>query len=564
MALRFVFFLNSLNWLWEARGGMRRGGRQGVLVLCSVAVGLSRGVCPPPAVAEANGRQPIRDMQVTDLFVPPELGEVLQVHQRSNADPATKLLIVIQDAHVNYDAQKHLAQILDRLVSAHGIRLILVEGGEGDVSLSYLRRRGSKAARHQVAEEYLQAGVLSGEEYLEIVSDHPLILWGVDDPARYAAHLEAFLEVERMREAVGQGLGQLRQAVERLRALMPNEALRAFEVTQASFEAGQLPFDQYLDALRRESERVGVALSDSPNLWRVVTASQLEETMETEQVAAEQRQVVDRLRHQLAEEPLTSLTAIADRVKAGQADPAAFYQQLDALIQAAGIDLAPFPHLAQYLRYMRVKAELQPRELWSELGQLQRQITARLLRSPEEAELVSTVDRLARCERLITLAWTPDDYQRYREQPDQVRTSRWLPALRAQAQRLGVTFDWQGNSTPLDEQLANAARFYDIAQSRDAEIIRRTLEKMEAEGQRLAVLIAGGFHTDNLVRQLAEQPVHVAVVTPVTGQQDDDARYAEILKAKARHRMPSLVGAHALGTPSAARTDDHQRAGGGG
>jgi hypothetical protein len=96
----------------------------------------------------------------------------------------------------------------------------------------------------------------------------------------------------------------------------------------------------------------------------------------------------------------------------------------------------------------------------------------------------------------------------------------------------GQVGGWPGDAEALETYLARAVRFYDLGQARDVEIARRTLERMEAEGQQIAVLIAGGFHTDHLIDLLSEQPVHIAVVTPLAGQEQDEMRYAQILKTK--------------------------------
>src|SRR5262245_1655554 len=52
----------------------------------------------------------------------------------SESNPSSPVIYIIQDAHGNEIAQRNVAAILDILASQHGLRLILVEGGEGDAS----------------------------------------------------------------------------------------------------------------------------------------------------------------------------------------------------------------------------------------------------------------------------------------------------------------------------------------------------------------------------------------------------------------------------------------------
>ena len=189
--------------LWEAVSGMRQGTRRRrrLSSILAVWLGLGQVVFAQPGHEPSN---PIRDLKVSDLFVPQDLGYLSDVHEISTPNGPAKLVILIQDAHTNYDAQKHLAKILDRFATDYGIRLVLVEGGVGDVSLSYLRQWGSKDVLQRLAEQYLKTGMISGEEYLDLVSDHPLTLWGIESVDRYEDHFEAFMEVEHVRDA-GQG-----------------------------------------------------------------------------------------------------------------------------------------------------------------------------------------------------------------------------------------------------------------------------------------------------------------------------------------------------------------------
>ena len=475
----------------------------------------------------------------TDLVIPADLGHLTSVKPAPNAPASAKFLILLQDAHVNYEAQKNIAELIDQLASQYGIQLVLVEGGDGDVGLSYLRKRGSTADRKTLAEEQLQAGMISGEEYLDIVSDRPLILWGVDDRALYDRAVSTFMELEQTRGGLTQQLSQLRRLVERCRQRMPNEPLQRFEEQRAKFDAEQLAFSAYAAYLRGEAGRVGVATSGFQNLERAKAMAELEEGADPAQVEAEQRDVIRRLRQQAPAEDVAALKALAQGMNEKTATPAAFYGKLALLMDAAGIDRTTVPQLDRHIRYQRRKADLQLKALLEELSALQAQVKERLTQSPEEEELTSMADGLATFERLLGLDWSPEDYRAYQAHQDAWVVSRWLGVLRAHAQRLGVSWTWQaGDGASLDRQLAKAMQFYDAASARDTTLISRSLEKMEAEGAQAAVLIAGGFHSDHLAALLAERGVHAAIVTPWVGTEDDSQRYATILKAKYKDRRP--------------------------
>ena len=109
-----------------------------------------------------------------------------------------------------------------------------------------------------------------------------------------------------------------------------------------------------------------------------------------------------------------------------------------------------------------------------------------------------------------------------------------LPFLRQEAAAAGVEFAWAGDAKALDEQLTSAVQFYETAERRNDEMVRRSLEKMDAEQQPLAALIMGGFHADELSRRFAEGGAQVILVTLSGGESHDAAQYHDVLKAKYR------------------------------
>ena len=102
-------------------------------------------------------------------------------------------ILHIQDAHANYEAQKHLSHILEHLIRMHGLSLVLVEGGSRNDSLSYMRAYANLEKRKQVAEEFLKAGKISGENFLDLTSDYDFTVYGVERPELYDRNMEAFL-----------------------------------------------------------------------------------------------------------------------------------------------------------------------------------------------------------------------------------------------------------------------------------------------------------------------------------------------------------------------------------
>jgi hypothetical protein len=172
-----------------------------------------------------------------------------------------KLLIHIQDAHTNFSAQKNLAAFLESLIQHYGVDLVFVEGGTGNDSLSFLREYASPQTRKREAMRFLKKGEIAGEEYLDIVSEEPFLLWGVEDPKLYDKALKLYGDIVKIR---GEVLGYLDQIESGLIALKPkiysHDYLNFKEVSDGFNSSNKSVLD-YHAVLSQFADETGVDLS---------------------------------------------------------------------------------------------------------------------------------------------------------------------------------------------------------------------------------------------------------------------------------------------------------------
>ncbi len=174
---------------------------------------------------------------VKAIQIPSQFGNIKDTFEPQLKPQDTgKTIIHLQDAHCNYEAQKNMAQLLDYLVKEYNLKLIMVEGGSGDVNLSFLRNYADKKARQEVADKYLKLCKISGEEYLDIVSDYQLELYGIEDEALYEAHLDAFHKVDALREEALKYLDDLSKIVSALKPRIYSEELKYLESAKKNYE----------------------------------------------------------------------------------------------------------------------------------------------------------------------------------------------------------------------------------------------------------------------------------------------------------------------------------------
>jgi hypothetical protein len=230
------------------------------------------------------------DATLSPIVIPPELGRITHLVE---ASPATKRVILIQDAHQNIEAQRHIAAILAQLVERNGLTLILIEGGSGDVGLDRFRTMSTPEGRRELAEHFLKSGMASGPEYLAMTSSSRLILWGVEDPKLYASNFDAFLVQQKLGPELESHLDQLLAVVARELEQELSDDSKELRVKAAAFESGKLSLSDYVPFLLAKAAQVQIDVKSFPGLMRYAAMREAEQKLDLKSVNADQ-QALDR------------------------------------------------------------------------------------------------------------------------------------------------------------------------------------------------------------------------------------------------------------------------------
>ncbi len=510
---------------------MRKRGRAALTVLFCVSLKVAL------AHAASQPAEPIRNPQVSDIFVPAELGYILETSEPASAT-ASPLIIHIQEAHTNYEAQRNIIGILERLVQQHGLKLILVEGGSGDVGLAYLRAYGPPENRRDVGEKYLRLGILSAEEYLDIVSDRPLILWGVEDRVLYRQNVDAFLSAESLRKSLQPVLASIRETVELLKPRVLDPALAGLEDDARAFDEERLALADYVDrliGLARQQGLMETFDTAHPTLSRFVAVRERERQLHMQEIGQEQQALLIRLSEAVSEDALDRLIEQATQMKAGTLSREAFYKRLEELTASAGVSLEGYPNLVAYLQYLTQRAELNPAALATELGQAAEALKASLASSPDSRELIAIHEQVDLVDKLLGFRLSPEEYGRLHT----IGHAAMLPAWETGLHRLLTAHALSTRSFPrleeFDSRLAALRRFYEAANQRDEALVANAIAKLQETREPLAVLITGGFHSPAITRLLTAQGVRVVVVAPKVGEETNEQLYEAVLKYKSGH-----------------------------
>lgn len=474
---------------------------------------------------EAGFNSPVPSLST--INIPSELGRIEKNHQGTN----NKTIVLIQEAHVDYGAQKAIAEVLKYVICREWTQLVLVEGGWGDVTLSYLRNYGTPERRREVAEAYLKAGKISGEEYLNIISDLNMTLWGIENPELYRENMTAFLKFHEAQNQVVTEVTKLETILQNISEEVFSPTLKEFETARRKYQENQASLPEYLTFLSRQ---VDPKIFDSlPHLKKLLSMTGASAEFDPDKVNVEKEELVRAVTKAATKLELEQFSLFRNE-KAGSKNLDSELQFLKSLMKVyevhqAKLESAKVRNLVGYMHALETLTGGGPNELFKELERLEKSALEKKALSKNEKTLLEMLRSSELIKRLFKLQLGPDEFSEVENRGAELSFSKWEEFL---SQKTDSKVDF----ALLAKWIPEAKSFYDWAIKRERALVENAVSKMAESGDRTAVLLAGGFHAEHLEQAFQKLGYSVIVIAPrfeTSGREEENsAKYFEILKYK--------------------------------
>ncbi|MFH1753105.1 MAG: hypothetical protein ABH875_02885 [Candidatus Omnitrophota bacterium] len=443
----------------------------------------------------------------------------------------------IQDAHVNYSGQKNLAEILKTVIEKHGISLVLVEGGWGDVSLSYFRHMATKKARIEAAEEYLKAGKIAGEEYLDIVSDRgtPLYLYGVEDKALYDENVKQFLKVDAITTDANGLISSVERSLAMLKVRAYSKELKDLEAKNRSYNDNDIDIVAYCDYLKTHTD-----ISAYGQISELLSIKRIEDSIDFDTVNKERDRYINLLARTLDEQGSKTLLQKSVEFKAEALPASDYYAFIKKLGEDKGLAINEYPNLQRYTYYIALYNEIDHDELFRQMSALEESVTESLCANDLQRELARMTRRLELVKDFVELKLSPDDLAAYKSDKRHFKMKDWARFLNKEAKRIDLPEAFVDYTNILDKNFKTLEQFYDIAGNRDEVFFKNATQVMKERGTERAVLITGGFHTTSLMPLFKEEGYSYIVVAPAIKERTNLALYHSLLKGELSDREKAV------------------------
>jgi len=530
--------------------------RSAAIIILAIlfSVSIASGAITPAASQKNVKAPPV--VKAGEVKIPSDFGRITEKFDAGG----DKLVVHMQDAHTNYEAQKNAALILDDLINKYGLYLILVEGGSRDVSLNQYREQMSLEDRKKTAEESLKNGVIAGEEYLNIVSDYPMKLQGIEDRALYDENMKAFLEVDKLKQEALSYVKTISEAAANVKPKVYTKALQELDEKRIGFKEEKVTLNEYvnyLNALAKPQSaakknwfariwemiliflsKIGlikytppsrIDLAAYPNYKALMSSMEIEKGIDFAEVEKERADVIDLLSKKLNQNDLSELLNKSVDFKAAKITQAQYHSYLKDIMAKSKIGMKEYPNLNKYVQYVSLYEKIDSAALFKEMKALQSAIEQALAANEEQKRLLAIAKNLELMTEFIDLELTPDDFDYFKQNEGEFNAAAWVRFLNDQLAKYKLTQRVPENAGSIEKIIPHLKNFYTIARKRDDIFLNNTRKYMNEEGVNLSVLIAGGFHTPNLMKLFRENKISYIVVAPKVLKPTDEKLYHKIL-----------------------------------
>ncbi|GEM_PF-3626613 len=443
------------------------------------------------------------------------------------------LIVHIQDPHANLSGQQNIAGALERLMRKYGISLILSEGGQNDCSLTPLKKIASGPVWKRLAKSFLVQGKISGEEYLNLTSDVPMKIVGLEDMGLYSKSVMNYGKLADSRQSNLEYIAKIRRAVQSLKQKTFPPKVLAYEKERG---LGAFSDKKSLLTLVRLAEGEGIGLLAYPNLSGFIEVLKKEESLDFDAAQLEQAAVLDELSKKGAESEMGELREIVSRPSAELSQYVVF-RAIARLAEEKGVALTKYEQFSRYGEYLRRFTELDLKVLLDEFQAIEQEVYRRLL-TREDDRLLRSVDRyLELLGNAYEIRMTTDEFNLFTANESEFKTMPMLAFLNKKLTDSGFFGDLVTYDPSLDKGRDALISFYASVSDRDFAFVRNVEASLSSEKQEVAVLISGGYHTPHLKKLLREKGYSYVVLTPRVTRETNQKRYEQRLLSPFRKRI---------------------------
>lgn len=381
-----------------------------------------------------------------------------------------------------------------------------------------------------------------------MILDNPKIAkQGVEDQEVHDAGLNLFNDAFNARKDSLGKIEQIQGALNALELKMFDDESRKLVETFDDFAKDRITLTSYAAILKNSAEKAGVNWQSFPNFAKVSQSIALEDTIDFTKLDRERLDMVDALEGKLEKKDADALISESLNYRLGRTSGAAYYNYLFDAAAKVNLDVSGFENVKNYSALVNLYAAIDDDALFSETEKLEIAIKKGLF-NEDQLAFDSHKHAIEMIRAMVKTEVTSDEFNEFKTRQAEFNAVKTVDYVNSTSKNLGLSISLDRSLGSLDDALNTSVKFYENALMRDQIFVKNTLAMMDAKGWDTVVLVAGGFHSEGIVKALQAKAVSHMIVTPRITNPDAKNYWLEKMTGQpteASKMIDEVIGAEA-------------------
>jgi len=490
------------------------------------------------------------------IEIPESLGVMKEKYLANNSSP---LILHIEDAHAQTDAQQNIEKLLNHLEQQNGFKTLFLEGGvKGKISKNLLRFFENDKINQEVAHKLLEKAVVTGPGIflLKHHSDPKVKAYGVEEKDLYEKHLLSFRKVYKRKPESDKFLIEYKSKLEAQNSKLNNLELKKFLKDWFLFREDKTDLLNHLSVLDGFSEKyLSLNLHDArnqlefPMLIRFFKLKDLEKTVSREAYLVsrkkEEQKLIKWIKNNHQELFLKDFEFILnsnhDASRFTKYEIRSLLERFYASAHPKGFTFKDYPHLTKDFAQWILSEELNGELLFKEIELITERITTALLKTEEEKEIIQKLKDYLLLKKLFSLELT-------REEWGQIKVKNgsriWHLASREEKKNrifAGKLHSLKNTRYEIRDTLHAARRFYTLAERRERTVFQNFIGTLQQNKIERTALVMGGFHTEGFQEFLRNNKISYVTISPNIRELEGSKLYLDKMIPRAISAVPPAL-----------------------
>ena len=467
----------------------------------------------------------------------------------SSKDAQSDITVInIQDLHCHPQTQRNISKIIGQIADKYNLTKIFVEGGYGDIDVSWLNSIKDENVRKQVIEQLVEDGMLTGSEYYKLTSNNESVeLKGIDEKQlhqdnikRLSLIIENQDKYKELSKKINKEISFLEQRYVNIRNKRFNSSIEDYLSNKIDSKRFYRQLIKYVKDINDNPDNynnmTAIRLEDYPNISKFMTLRKVSKNINVRDVTQQLQIVINELKNKLPYNTYTRLLKETENFS----DSQKVVELVTLLCDKEGIDLDyRYKSLGEFLKSNEINRELNTVELVYEERQLITEIRKALSYNNEEYEITFISDFSRYFQDYLEYKLTDADWKYFESGYKQFRQ---LYGKYATVDRI----------EEIEPDIAELNKYYEINDIRNEIFVNNLLqdeqptvlkqaklrqdEEILKNSKEVIVAVTGGFHSQALGDILQAKEVNTIVITPsiFEGIEKATKQYKGIIKEQSK------------------------------